>query len=95
MSTLDALRNIWTEARPYVEQQVDLAEVIKGFREAATAKGLEWSSIKALIKAQIEDEKDGKNRVRKLLDKSEFTAAYADMLGLNLNEENNIREAAE
>ena len=95
MSTLNALREIWTEARPYIEQQLQTAEVIKGFREAATAKGLEWSSIKALIKAQIEDEKDGKNRVRKLLDKSEFTAAYADMLGLNLNEENFIREAAE
>lgn len=95
MSTIDSLRDIWTEARPYIEQQLELAEVIKGFREAATAKGLEWSSIKGLIKAQIEDEQDGKNRVRKLLDKSEFTAAYADMLGLNMNEENNIREAAE
>lgn len=95
MSTLNALRDIWTEARPYVEQQLELAEVIKGFREAATAKGLEWSSIKGLIKAQIEDEKDGGDRVQKLIAKSEFTTAYADMLGLNLNEENNIREAAE
>lgn len=95
MSTLNALREIWTEARPYIEQQLQTAEVIKGFREAATAKGLEWSSIKALIKAQIEDEQDGKNRVRKLVEKGEFTTAYADMLGLNLNEENFIREAAE
>lgn len=95
MSTLDALRDIWTEARPYVEQQLELAEVIKGFREAATAKGLEWSSIKALIKAQIEDEKDGKHRVQKLVEKGEFTTAYADMLGLNLNEEKYIRSAAE
>lgn len=95
MSTLDALREIWTEARPYVEQQLELAEVIKGFREAATTKGLEWSSVKALIKAQIEDEKDGKGRVGKLVEKGEFTTAYADMLGLKLNEENNIREAAE
>jgi phytoene/squalene synthetase len=95
MSTLDALREIWTEARPHVEQQLQTAEVIKGFREAATAKGLEWSSIKALIKAQIEDEQDGKNRVRKLVEKGEFTTAYADMLGLNLNEENFIQEAAE
>ena len=95
MSTLDALRDIWTEARPYVEQQLEAAEVIKGFREAATAKGLEWSSVKALIKAQIQDEKDGGDRVQKLVTKSEFTTAYADMLGLNLNEENNIREAAE
>jgi len=95
MSTLDALRGIWTEARPYIEQQLEVAEVIKGLREAATAKGLEWSSVKALIKAQIEDEKDGKHRVRKLVEKGEFTTAYADMLGLNLNDENIIREAAE
>lgn len=95
MSTLDALRQIWTEARPVVEKQLELAELVKGFREAATAKGLEWSSVKALIKAQIEDEQDGKHRVRKLVEKGEFTTAYADMLGLNLNEENNIRDAAE
>ena len=89
MATSDALREIWSEARPYVEQQLEIAEVIKGFREAATAKGLEWSSVKALIKAQIEDEQDGKDRVRKLVEKGEFTTAYADMLGLtNLNEEN-------
>lgn len=94
MSTSNALREIWTEARPYIEQQLEVAEVIKGFREAATAKGLEWSSVKALIKAQIEDEKDGKGRVRKLIEKGEFTTAYADMLGLNVNEENNIRDAA-
>lgn len=94
MSTLDALRNIWTEARPYIEQQLEVAEVIKGFREAATAKGLEWSTVKALIKAQIQDEKDGKNRVGALLEKAEFATAYADMLGLNLNEENNIRRDA-
>jgi hypothetical protein len=94
MSTLNALREIWAEARPYVEQQLELAEVIKGFREAATAKGLEWSAVKALIKAQIQDEQDGKDRVRKLVEKGEFTTAYADMLGLNLNEENKSAEAA-
>jgi hypothetical protein len=94
VSTLDALREIWSEARPYVEQQLEVAEVIKGFREAATAKGLEWSSVKALIKAQIQDEKDGGDRVQKLVAKSEFTTAYADMLGINLNEENKIGRAA-
>lgn len=95
MSTKDALREIWSEARPYVEQQLELAEIIKGFRETATAKGLEWSTVKAMIKAQVDDEKDGKNRMAKLLEKAEFALGYADMLGLNMNEENNIREAAE
>lgn len=95
MSTTDALRDIWSEARPYIEQQLEIAEVIKGFREAATAKGLEWSTVKAMIKACIEDEKDGGDRVAKLIEKAEFALGYADILGLNLNEENNIREAAE
>lgn len=95
MATTDALRDIWTEARPYIEQQLEIAEVVKGFREAATAKGIEWSTVKALIKAQIQDEKDGKDRVAKLVEKAEFATAYADMLGLNLNEENYIRSAAE
>jgi phytoene/squalene synthetase len=94
MSTIDALRDIWTEARPYVEQQLEVAEVIKSFREAATAKGLEWSSVKALIKAQIQDEKDGGDRVGKLVEKGQYTTAYADMLGLHVNEENKIERAA-
>lgn len=85
------LKEIVAEARPVIERMLDDAELIKGFREVVTANGGEWSSLKALIKAQIEDERDdagdGK-RVRKILDKADFAAAYADMLGLNLNEEN-------
>jgi len=94
MATSDALRDIWSEARPYVEQQLEISEVIKGFREAATAKGLEWSTVKAMIKAQIEDEKDGKDRMAKLLEKAEFALGYADILGINLNEQNKSSEAA-
>lgn len=85
------LKEVAAEARPVIERMLDDAELIKGFREVVTANGGEWSSLKALIKAQIEDERDdagdGK-RVRKILDKADFAAAYADMLGLNLNEEN-------
>jgi hypothetical protein len=91
------LKEIVTEARPIIERMLDDAELIKGLREVVTANGGEWSSLKALIKAQIEDERDdagdGK-RVRKILDKADFAAAYADMLGLNLNEENKNSEAA-
>jgi hypothetical protein len=94
MSTKDALRDIWSEARPYIEQQLEVAEVIKGFREAATAKGLEWSTVKGMIKAQIEDEKDGGDRMAKLLEKAEFALGYADILGINLNEGNNIQRDA-
>lgn len=94
MLSSSALKEIAKEARPVIERMLDDAELIKGFRELVTAQGGEWSSLKALIKAQIEDERDeagdGK-RVRKILDKADFAAAYADMLGLNLNEENKIR----
>lgn len=97
MSTSQALREICTEARPLIEQHLDIAAQLVALRELATAKGLEWSSVKGLLKAQIEDERDesgdGK-RVRKIVEKAEFASAYADMLGFNINEENNIRGEA-
>ncbi|MEQ9634631.1 MAG: hypothetical protein RLW68_00955 [Devosia marina] len=96
MSTSDALKSICTEARPLIEQHLDIAEQLVALRDAATAKGLEWSSVKALIKAQIQDERDesgeGK-RVKKIVEKAEFASAYADMLGLNINEQNFSRGA--
>ena len=90
MATSDALREIFTAARPLVEQWLDVAEQIGALREVATNKGLDWSQVKALLKAQIQDERDeagdGK-RVRRIVEKAEFASAYADMLGLaNMNE---------
>lgn len=91
------LKEIATEARAIIERQLDDAELVKGLREVVTAEGGDWSALKALIKAQIQDERDdsgeGKH-VKKIIDKAEFSSAYADMLGLNMNEENNSREAA-
>lgn len=91
MSTSEALKAICTEARPLIEQHLDIAVQLVALRELSTAKGIEWSSVKALLKAQIEDERDeagdGK-RVRKIVEKAEFASAYADMLGLNMNEGN-------
>lgn len=90
MATSDALREVFTAARPLVEQWLDVAEQIAALREVATNKGLDWSQVKALLKAQIQDERDdageGK-RVRRIVEKAEFASAYADMLGLsNMNE---------
>jgi hypothetical protein len=87
------LRNIVTEARPLVEQWLDLAEQFAALRDAATAKGLDWGQIKALLKAQVQDERDGGDgkRVNKIIDKAEFASTYADMLGMGrvkLNENN-------
>lgn len=98
MLSSQALKSIVTELRPVIERQLADAEVITAMREAVTAQGGDWSAIKALVKAQCQDDLDeagdGK-RVRKIIEKSEFTTQYADMLGLNLNEENYIRDAVE
>jgi hypothetical protein len=92
MLSSKALKDLFAEARPIIERQLDDAELIAGLREVVTAQGGDWSSLKALLKAQIQDERDeageGK-RVRKILDKADYSAAYADLLGLNMNENNN------
>jgi len=86
------LKSICSEAYPLIEQQLELAEQIAALRDAAAAKGFDWSQIKALLKAQIMDERDGTGeckRVQKVVEKAEFACAYADMLGLaNINEKN-------
>lgn len=90
--TSSALREIFAAGRPLVEQWLDVAEQIAALRDTATAKGLDWSQVKALLKATIQDERDesgeGK-RVARIVEKAEFASAYADMLGLaNMNENN-------
>jgi hypothetical protein len=52
MSTASDLKGIVSEARPLIEQWLDIAETMSGLREAATEKGLDWSQIKALVKAR-------------------------------------------
>lgn len=90
--TAQFLRNIMAEARPIIERQMNDAKLIAGFREVVANAGGDWGALKALIKAHVEDENDetgaGK-RVKKIVDKADDTAAYADMLGLaNMNEKN-------
>ncbi len=97
MSSSDALREIFTAARPLIEDWLDAAEQIAALREVATAKGLDWSQVKALIKAQIQDERAGENkRVARIVEKAEFASAYAEMRGLaNMNENNFSGHAGE
>lgn len=88
------LKKVTAEARPIIERQLADAEMLAGLREVVAAAGGDWGQLKALIKAQIQDEDDeagdGK-RVQKILDRADYATAYADMLGLgNLNEKNNI-----
>ena len=95
MLTSAQLKQIVSEARPLIERQLDLAEQIAGLREVVSSAGGDWSQLKALVKAQIQDERDDASdgkRVKKILDKADYATAYADMLGLSafakMNEEN-------
>ena len=85
------LKNLCAEARPVIERMMDDAETMSAFREAATNKGIDWSQVKALLKAQIRDERDGSEgkRVKALIEKADHATAYADLLGLvKMNEKN-------
>jgi hypothetical protein len=84
------LKDIFAAGRPLIEQSLDIAEEIAALRDAATEKGLDWSQLKALLKAQIQDERDGKHRVGRIVEKADFACSYAEMLGLNskMNEKN-------
>ena len=90
--TSKMLKNIMTEARPIIERQLNDAKLIAGFRDLVADNGGDWSALKALIKAHVEDENDAAGegkRVKKILEKADSSTAYADMLGLaNMNENN-------
>lgn len=90
------LRQIRAEARPYIEQWLEIGEVFAGFRKLAADNDLDWGVIKALIKAEVQDEQDeegGSKRVTKIIDKADCASAYADMLGLGGDEKNNFSSA--
>lgn len=93
MLTSKFLKGIMTEAYPVIKRQVEDAKIVSGFRDTVAANGGDWSALKALIKAHVEDTLDetgeGK-RVRKILDKADSSNAYAGMLGLIMNEKNFI-----
>lgn len=99
MFTSRDLKAIITEVRPIVERQLDDAVIVAGFRETVTAQGGDWSQVKALVKAMIQDERDeagGHKRVLAILHKADHALGYADMLGLgNLNEKNSFEDEPE
>lgn len=90
MLTAKFLKSILAEARPIIERQLNDADLIAGIRDAFTEQGGDWGALKALAKSRIQDERDeagdGK-RVKKMLGKAGSALAYADMLGLNMNED--------
>ena len=80
MSTADELRKIASAARPAVAQAMEAAEELAEFSDVCRTKGLEWSQIKALLKAEYQDAQDGGERVNKIREKADRASAYADML---------------
>lgn len=90
------LKDIMAEAYPIIQRQLEDAQVIASFRELVTANGGDWSALKALMKAHVEDSLDDSGegkRVKKILEKADSSNAYAEMLGLaNMNEKNFISD---
>ena len=82
MTVADNLRKICARARQPIEAMLDAAEELQEIREAASAQGLDWSQVKALLKAPIQDERDGGDRVKKLVAKAANASTYAAMLGI-------------
>lgn len=93
MLSSKGLREIVTAVRPIIERQLDDAETIAAFRDKVADAGGDWSALKALIKAQIQDERDesgdGK-RVKKILEKASFSTDYAELLGWSIMNEKNF-----
>lgn len=74
--------------RPMIEQSLDLRDEFAEYRRAVTEVGGDWMALKALVKAQVEDDRDGKGehtRVEKIIAKADASASYADILNLNKN----------
>lgn len=86
------LKNVFEAGRPLVEQWLDVAEQMAALRDACREKEIDWSQVKALLKAQIQDAREGSSkRVNAILSKADNATSYADALGLT-SEKNNSRE---
>jgi hypothetical protein len=59
---MSELGKILNAARPVVEQWLDVAAQFAALREAAAEQGLDWSRIKASLKAEIESEHGTRRR---------------------------------
>jgi hypothetical protein len=80
MSNVDDLRKIATAARPAIAQWLEAAEELAEFSDLCRTKELDWSQIKALLKAEYQDGQDGGQRVEKIKAKAERASEYADIL---------------
>lgn len=84
------LRNIAREARGPIEDQMDAADILAALGKTCRDKGIDWSQLKALVKAQIRDERDETGEggyVEAILSRADNAAAYADLLA-KMNKKN-------
>ena len=87
MSTPETVREFFQECRRLLEQSNAIRLQCAALRDAASAKGIDWSQLKALASADVADEEKGDGKkVAKLIEKADFACAYADMLGLHRDE---------
>jgi hypothetical protein len=88
------LRDTAKAIRPHIEAALDLTEIFADYRKAVTDAGGDWMALKNLVKAQVQDERDdsgeGKH-VARIIEKADFAASYADMLGLGGAKMNEIK----
>jgi hypothetical protein len=88
MNTKD-IRDIAKELRPIIDRELDDAEIKKGLSDAARAKGIAFAQLKALVKAQAQDARDGGSRVGKLVERADFACSYAEILNEHERETGN------
>lgn len=82
------LRETAKAIRPLIEESLQLRDDFAAYRTSITEAGGDWMALKALVKAQVEDEREGKGehtRVAKIIAKADASASYADILNLNEN----------
>lgn len=91
MLTSEQIKKIKAEVSPYIRRQMEDGAIIAGFRGVVAAAGGDWAALKAVIKAEIQDEDTGDGKkIGKVAEKAEWTRIYLDLLGIapNMNEEN-------
>lgn len=84
------IRRVHEETKPRIARIMDEAEVLAETGKYCRDNGIDWAQLKALIKAEIKDERDETGEgdaVTKILDKADAASAYADMLFRNMNNE--------
>lgn len=80
MTVASNLRNLVSELRPIVDQRIDIDVIISDMGEGAREKGLDFSQVKSLVFAMARDDRDGGERVKKIIKKSDNAAEYISLL---------------